>query len=338
MIRVGLDVSQTAHAGGVSVYTRNLALELSKIKNLEMVFFYSSLRQPERTGLRKVKKYKLPPTLFEILFNKIRSVPIEKFIGDVDIFHSSDWTQPPSKAKKVTTYHDLIPILYPQLSHPKVVEVQRRRLRIVEKEIDMVIAVSDSTKKDLLEHTSIPEEKITVIYEGVDPQFEKLDKNEVEQFRKKHNLPQNFVLAIGGVGSIRNLKRIKEACKKLDLVISGETIPFLPFEELPLLYNSASVLLYPSFYGGFGLPILEAFACGIPVITSSISSFPEAGGEAAEYVNPESVVDIENKLNLVLNNQKKREEMIKKGLDQVKKFSWEKCAKETLEVYQDLLK
>ena len=166
-LKVGMDISQLAHRGGVATYVNNLTAQLSKIDDLEMAYFYSSLRKSYHGPLKNVKKYRLPPTLFEMLFNRWRNVSIEKFLGPLDIFHSSDWIQPPSKAKKVTTYHDVVAIKYPQWSHPKIVAVHKRRLKLVEKEIDMVIAVSESTKKDLLEISSIPKEKITVIYEGV---------------------------------------------------------------------------------------------------------------------------------------------------------------------------
>lgn len=342
-MRVGFDISQTAHKGGVGVYTQNLAEQLSKISGLEMVFFYSSLRVRYPGNLKNVKSFKLPPSLFEVLFNRWRSVPIEKFIGAVDIFHSSDWTQPKSKAKKITTYHDVVPLKYPQWSHPKIVAVHKRRLELVEQEIDMVIAVSQSTKKDLLEITKIPEDKITVIYEGptvsgsIKLQGDALEA-ERKRFREKYNLPDKFVLAIGGIGERRNLKRIKEVCKDYNLVIAGETLPWLGIEELELLYHSASVLLYPSLYEGFGLPILDAFSTGLPVITSNVSSMPEVGGDAALYVNPLEIEDIREKLDLVMGDASVRYEMVRKGLKKVKEFSWEKCARKTAAVYRGLMK
>lgn len=334
---LGMDISQIAHPGGVGVYTKNLAKALLKEPGLDLKFFYSSLRKPYRGDLSNVRSFLLPPTLFEVLFNRIRNVSIERFLGPIDIFHSSDWVQPPSRAKKVTTYHDVIPLKYPHLSLPKIVAVQRRRLKLVEQEIDMVIAVSQTTKKDLVEVSLIPEDKIVVIFEGVGSEYKPQDQSKVEDFRKRYNLPQKFVLAIGGIGDRRNLDRVRQACQDYNLVISGKTIPSLFEEDLPLLYSSAAVLLYPSLYEGFGLPIIEAMAAGCPVITSNVSSMPEVGGEAALYIDPYNVSDIKDKLKMVMEDSKLRQDLIKKGLLQAMKFSWEKAAKETIGVYKKLL-
>lgn len=337
-MKVGLDISQIAHKGGVATYTNCLSAELQKNSDLEIKYFYTSLRKPYHGNLSNVKSFRIPPTLFEILFNRIRKIPIEKFIGQIDVFHSSDWVQPPTSAKKVTTYHDLVPLKYPQWSHPKIVKVHKRRLKIVEKEIDMVIAVSNTTKKDLLEVSSIPEEKIKVIYEAAGTQFKVQDKEKVEIFRKKFGLSEDYVLAIGGIGERRNLERVKTASHSYNLVITGETIPWVSDEDLPLLYAGAKVLLYPSFYEGFGLPILEAMSCGTPVITSNVSAMPEVGGNAALYVNPENDEEIKERLINVMEDLNLRKELANKGFEQAKKFSWENCAEETFKVYQQLIK
>ncbi len=335
-ILVGMDISQMAHKGGVATYTRNLSNGLQKIPDLEMVYFYSSLRKSLKSNLKNVKSYRFPPTFFEMLFNRWRNVQIEKFIGPIDIFHSSDWIQPSTKARKVTTYHDVVPLKYPQWSHPKIVAVHRRRLKLVEREIDMVIAVSESTKRDLLEVSDIPEEKITVIYEGPTGDFKPQSKEKLGKFREKYDLPEKFVLAIGGIGERRNLSRVKEVCHDYNLVIAGQSLPWLGIDELELLYGSARVLLYPSLYEGFGLPVLDAFACGLPVITSNVSAMPEVGGDAVTYVDPMNVEDIKKNLDLVMNDGKLREKMIEKGFERIKQFSWEKAVKETYAVYKKL--
>lgn len=336
-MRVGIDVSQVAHSGGVGVYTNNLAKELIKIKDFEYSFFYASLRKKYPGNLPNVKKIPIPPTIFEFLSNQLRIFSIDSVLPNLKLFHSSDWTQPKTKAKKVTTYHDLIPVKFPQLSHPKIVAVQKRRLKIVEEEIDAVIAVSENTKKDLIEVSNIPEEKITVIYEGVSEIFKPRNEEEISEFRKKHSLPEKFVLAIGGVGKRKNLEKIREACKGLDLVIVGVDLPISNDNDMNLLYASSQVLLYAPLYEGFGLPILEAFASGTAVITSNTSSMPEVGGEAAFYIDPLDVEKMREKVDMVIGGNDLRDGMIKKGLKRAKKFSWEKCARQTIEVYKKVL-
>lgn len=338
-MRVGMDISQLAHKGGVATYTDKLSQQLSNISDLEMVYFFSSLRKKSPLFIHgNIKKFYLPPTLFEILFNRWRNVPIERFLGPIDIFHSSDWTQPPTKAKKVTTYHDVIPIKYPEWSHPKIVDVHKRRLSLVEKEIDHVIVVSETTKRDLMEVSLIPEKKITVIFEGPSADFKPQPNETIKRFKQKYSLPEKFVLAIGGIGERRNLDRIKQAAKDYNLVVTGQTIPWLELDELGQLYQSASVLIYASLYEGFGIPILDAFACGIPVITSDLSSMPEVGGDAAIYVDPYSVENIKEKINMVTTDQKLRQEVIKKGFERVRQFSWKKAAEQTYLIYQNLSK
>lgn len=337
MIKIGFDISQVIHPGGVANYTKNLATELQKDSKLEMVFFFSALRKSYHGQLKNVKKFKLPPSLFEVLFNRIHNVRIEKFIGPIDIFHSSDWVQPPSKAKKVTTYHDVAALKFPQWSNPKIVAVNKRRLKIVEEEIDKVIAVSRSTKNDLLEISKLRSDQIEVIYEGVSKDFKSSSEKEKAEFKKKHNLPDKFVLATGGVGERKNLKRIKEAARDFNLIVTFEDITVTD-EELPLLYSSAEALIYTTLYEGFGLPILEAMAVGTPVITSNISSMPEIAGDAAVLVNPSDVEEIKKSINNILNDKDMKRDLVDKGLKRAKEFTWEKAADKTFKIYQDLMK
>lgn len=335
-MRVGFDISQIAHGGGVGVYTNELSKHLVKIKDLDLVFFHSLLRKRYEGTLSNVKEYYIPPTVLEIMFNTLRVFPIENFIGQIDVYHSSDWMQPKTKAKKVTTYHDVIALKYPEWSLPKIVNVHKRRLEIVEKEIDMVIAVSESTKKDLMEITKIPEEKIVVIYEAAAERFKPQSEKEIAEFRKRKNLPEKFVLAIGGRGIRRNLDRVKDVVKDYDLIVTGENSGSISDEEMPLLYASAQVLLYPSLYEGFGLPILEAMSCGTAVMTSNISAMPEIGGDGALYVDPKDTNGMKKALKKIMNDDKFRVDLIKKGFYQAKKFSWEKAAVETAKVYKSL--
>ncbi|OGE32010.1 hypothetical protein A2631_02740 [Candidatus Daviesbacteria bacterium RIFCSPHIGHO2_01_FULL_44_29] len=335
-MKIGFDISQTAFIGGVATYTKELAKALSLRKDLEIVFFYTSLRKPYKGELANVKSLPIPPSLFQPVMNNWRFINIEQFIGKVDVFHSSDWVQPASSAKKVTTYHDVIPLKYPQWSVPSIIKVHKERLEKVEREIDYIIAVSESTKQDLLELTHIPAEKIEVIYEGVSENFKPQSESTKDEFRKKYNLPKEFVLAISGVGERRNLARVKDAVGDLPLVVSGELMPRPSDSQMPVLYSLAKVLLYPSLYEGFGLPVLESFACGVPVITSNVSALPEVGGDGACYVDPLNVDEITAKLKEVWADVDLRKELIAKGFKQVQKFSWQKSADTTVALYERL--
>ncbi len=332
-MRVCLDISQIAYRGGVATYTRNIANKMQGLDQIDLSMLYTSLRIPYNGSFKKVIKYPIPQSLNKFIFNKLHLIPIEILIGKVDIFHSSDWIQPPSLAKKVTTYHDVIPIKFPRWTTSEIVSNHKRRLELVEKEVDLVIAVSETTKKDLLEVSSIPESKIKVVYEGVDQSFHPLTVDEKKLFKEKYHLPQKFLLSIGGVGNRRNLERIKEACKGESLIISGADI-YVPDSDFPYLLGSADVLVYPSLYEGFGLPIIEAFASGVPVVTSNLGAMSEIGKKAAVMVDPFSVESIKYGISEA---KKDKDEWIKKGLIESKKFSWQNAAERTVDAYKTLL-
>jgi len=341
-MKIGIDISQIVYGTGVSTYTKNLVENLLRIdKKNEYKLFFSSLRQNLPNDFKtenkkaQIKKFPFPPTILEPLWNKWHWPSVEKFIGPFDIFHSSDWTQPPTKAKKITTIHDLAVLRYPKTFPQKIVDVQQRRLEWVKKEIDMIIAVSQATKKDIVELLSIPEEKIQVIYEAVGEDFQPQPLAKVEKIKKKYQLKEDYLLAFSGPAR-KNLERIKKACQGFNLFIIGE--PYIPQEDLPSLYSGAQCLVYASLYEGFGLPVLEAMACGCPVLTSNVSSLPEVTGQAGLLVDPLDVEEIARGINEITNNKEKREELIKKGFAQAKKFSWEKAAKETLKAYETVAK
>lgn len=177
-MRIGIDISQLAYPQtGVATYLKNLVENMIKLdKENEYVLFYSSMRKnfpfsKFNSLLNKknvlLKIYKLPPTLLDILWNRLHILPIEWFIGDVDVFISSDWTQPPSKSKKVTIVYDMIVFSYPKETAQKIVEVQKRRLMWVKKEIDRIICISESTKKDIKKILNTPDDKLCVVYPGI---------------------------------------------------------------------------------------------------------------------------------------------------------------------------
>jgi len=177
-MKIGIDVSQTAFSKtGVANFTLNMVNNLLKEdKKNEYVLFFSSLRKefpvsnfkfPVGSKV-KIKKFRFPPTILDLLWNKLHILPIEKFIGDVDVFITSDWTEPPTKkAKKATILYDLIVYKYPQETDAKIVNVQKRKLAWVKKEVDKIICISEATKKDAEEILGINKDKLVVAYPGL---------------------------------------------------------------------------------------------------------------------------------------------------------------------------
>ena len=176
-MRIGIDISQIIYEGtGVGKYTRQLIENLLKVdKKNQYVLFFSSLRRRldslfinEFTSSRvKIRQFKIPPTLLDLLWNRLHILPIDWLIGEVDVFFSSDWTQPPTiKAKKVTTIHDLSVLKFPKEHHSRITAVQKRRLKWVKKECDLIICDSLTTKKDAMGILGIGEDRLRVIYPG----------------------------------------------------------------------------------------------------------------------------------------------------------------------------
>lgn len=357
-MKIGIDISSIIYGTGVSVYTKNLVEALLKVdrKNEYVLFFASLRRKLEEADLEfsnknvLLKKFKIPPVLLDGLWNQLHFYPVENFIGQVDVFHASDWTQPPaSKAKLVTTIHDLSFLRWPKSAHPKVLTVQKRRLRWVKKEADAIIAVSNATKKEIIELLKIPEKKIKVIHEALPVDFKKI-KPQVSL--KKFDIKKPYLLASGSQAPRKNIGRVIKAFsvlqKKhdLQLVITGDYQPgikiskdiiltgFVSQEEWAGLVKKARTLVYPSLYEGFGLPILEAFYLGVPAVTSNCSSMIEVAGKAAVLVDPYSVNSIVLGIESVLTDPGLVGQLKKKGARRVKNFSWEKAARQTLEVYR----
>ncbi len=178
-MKIGIDISQIAYQDtGVSEFITSLTSELLKIdsKNEYILFFSSLRRKTQNSKLKtqnynskvKIKEFRFPPTLLDIIWNRLHILPVEWLIGDVDIFITSDWTEPPTlRAKKATILYDLIVYRYPQETDKKIVEVQKRKLRWVRKESDLIFCISEATKKDAMEILGIEENRLKVVYPGI---------------------------------------------------------------------------------------------------------------------------------------------------------------------------
>jgi glycosyltransferase involved in cell wall biosynthesis len=361
-MKIAIDISQAIYGTGVSVYTKNLATYLIKLfPEDEYILFGGSLRRSkELIALAKKIKgtpkiYPFPPKFMDFIWNSLHIFPVEKLIGEVDIIHTSDWTEPPSKLPKITTVHDLIPFKFPQTTTESIRNTHKKRLAWVMRESDKIISVSQSTKEDLISILKIPEEKIVVIPEGVEERYcpQSIDIQEI--IKKRYKINEDYIFSLSTLEPRKNQARlikafkiVKETFPNLQLIIAGRTgwgeIPepiegvsmpgYVPDADLPGLYSGCLAFVLPSIYEGFGLPPLQAMACGAPVAVSNISSLPEVVEQAGVLFDPESVESIAAGIIEAIKNRGKLKE---KSLAQASKFTWEKTATETHKVYQQVL-
>jgi glycosyltransferase involved in cell wall biosynthesis len=352
-MRVAIDISQIVYGTGVSTYTRNLVKSLLKIDAKDdFVLFAGAFRR--RGDILEVfpraKVFLIPPILADFIWNRLHVFPIEKLIGNIDVFHTSDWSEPPSSAFKVTTVHDLYPLKFPKMVHPKILEVHKRKLSWVIRESKRIIVPSNSTKADLLS-LGIKEDIVRVIPEA--SSLSKASEAEVTSVKKKYQIQGDYLISIGAT-ELKNTKRIIEAFhlssagKELKLILVGRPtgiqikperniriLGYVPQNDLKALLTGSRGLIFASLYEGYGIPILDAFACGTPVVTSNISSMPEVAGGAAVLVDPYDAGSIADGITKVINAPKA---LIEKGLVRASEFSWDKTAKMTLDVYKEGVK
>ncbi|MDD4937815.1 MAG: glycosyltransferase family 1 protein [Candidatus Shapirobacteria bacterium] len=374
---IGIDVSTVSYQTGVSNYTLNLVRNLLKIDKINQYkLFYSSMRLPLPNEIKtlssnknvSIYQFKIPPTLLQLIWNQLRILPIEFFIGKCNIFHTSDWTQPPTlKAKTITTVHDLTPFLYPQWHHQKVIKAHKNKMYWAIKKCFHFICVSQNTKKDLLNlFPQINPQKITVIYEAAEDKFNKFLKlsksqqlHQKEKIQKQYDL-KNFILAQGTREPRKNLDRLVKAFilfkeknpkNKVELAITGKygwgkdvqlnhpgvkILGFIPEKDMVALHASAICLAYPSLYEGFGLPLVKSLKVGVPIITSNTSSLAEITQGSAILINPTSINEITKAIEKIIKSPKLRQNLIQKGIKISQQFSWTKTATQTLSVYQNL--
>jgi glycosyltransferase involved in cell wall biosynthesis len=287
---------------------------------------------------------------------------------NIDIYHDPSYTHliPPKRGKKnIISIYDLTFKLFPELCSEDTVRFYNQYLPLALKNIDLLIVCSQSTKNDFIEYFNFPHTKIQVVHGAVDKRFYPVDKGKIELIKKKYNIQKPYLLFASTIEPRKNIKRLLNAFSLLNksepnLVLVGSKgwlkedlmqliidykiqnkvhyLKYVSHEDLPALYSGALMFLYPSLYEGFGLPLLEAMACGTPVISSNISSIPEVVRDAGLLINPNNTEEIAEAIKTLLNNTSLREKYRKQGIEQAKTFTWEKSARITLNAYENLLK
>lgn len=285
---------------------------------------------------------------------------------NIEIFHGLSGEIPQglkkTNIKSIVTVHDLIFLKFPALYHPIDRYLYNNKFRYAVNNADQIVAISQQTKRDIVQFYNIDPEKIQVIYQGCHPAFkQQKTQQEKEDIRIKYNLPEKFLLNVGSIEARKNALQIVKAVENIDiplLIIGKETkysnqirqyieqkglqnrifiLQGFTMEELATILAMAEVFIYPSKYEGFGIPIIEALYSSTPVITTNSGVFPEAAGPFSYYVNPENVEEIGYAINTILSNETMKNEMIQKGLEFVQKFNDDTLAKQWNKLYSELI-
>lgn len=340
---------------GISIYTRNIYESLSEKRDPKYIFIDGPLDTiPTKRGRVKF-----------LLWNHITLSRILKK-EKVDIYHATRELEIPlfKVCKYISTIHDTVPYIYQKEYYKSKLSwwiCYGLKMKIAIKNSDIIITDSEYSKNDIIKYFKVDPNKIKLVYLSADKKFKIVENNVVEEIRKKFKLDNNerYILGIGGKEFRKNVVSLIKAFNKykaynnddVKLIIVGKQgvddkvnnmnkdviyTGFVEDNELVALYNGATAFVYPSLYEGFGLPPLEAMACGTAVITSNTTSIPEVVGDAAYLVNPEDVNEISIGIDKVINNEDLRKELISKGFEQLKKFTHENTVNEIEKVYMEL--
>ena len=373
-MRIAFDIRKLKDFG-IGTYIRNLILNLANLDQENPYFLISHERdRVELTNLPSNFSFILDPSEENPLWNDLVLHFILKK-RQIDLLHTPHYRAPRFVGcRSVITVHDCVHILFPNYaSSTSTYNQARKATKRTIRKCSHIFTVSETTQRDLMRLFSVPKQKITVVYNAIDERAVLTDNPE-EQKRvlERYQIEDPFLLYAGNIKPHKNIARIIEAFsvlktelkddehwKKLKLLIIGDELSkhqflrrtvirsgvqhdvrffgFIPYETLKVFYKSAQIFVFPSLYVGFGLPPLEAMANGTPVLASNVSSLPEVLGDAALLVNPENVFEISKGLKHLLFDTSLRSNLIEKGLEQSRKYSWKKSAELVWKTYQAIL-
>ena len=295
-----------------------------------------------------------------------KSIVKDLFTNKIDIYHGLSHELPlgieKTSIKSVVTIHDLIFIRYPHLFSTIDRKIYFKKFKSACERADKIIAISQQTKQDIIDFLEIPESKITVVYQGCNNIFQKpIAESKKEETLKKHNIPTKYLLNVGSIEERKNLLSLLQALKELPnqkLVVIGngksykikclryitkhnlsDRVMFLSnltLEEMAVIYQSAQIMLYPSIFEGFGIPILESLFSKTPVITSKGGCFSETGGKHSKYINPLSIKEMKEAILEIQNSTELQNSMSENGFEFAQKFTDDKIANNLMEVYRNL--
>ncbi|GAB3006002.1 glycosyltransferase family 1 protein [Niabella terrae] len=383
-MKIGLDAKRAFHNGtGLGVFNRVLVDLLATHYPQHQYYLFNPKpgnryqpRFPQVQEIRPAKK------LHKLLSSAWRSkwVVADLQQQQIDLYHGTSHEipvgLPASGIPSVVTIHDLFAELHPEDFKALDVRIYRTKTRYACRNANRIMAISETTKADIIDLYGIQPEKIAVAYQSCDPRFQ-LPASEASRqaIRTRYGLPEQFFLYVGSIIERKNLLNLCKALGELGsalplpLVVIGkgrsykEKIqqylksrgldqqvifladalktagkkPFIQAADLPVIYQLSEALVYPSFYEGFGIPIVEAMSSGVPVITSNCSCMPEIGGNAAVYIDPADPTSIATGLHRVFNDRNFRQDLIDKGLENARRFAPETYVQSVMNIYQSLL-
>jgi len=370
---LGFDAKRFFHnKTGLGNYSRDLIRILAQYQPENSYFLYNPKpKKIDRVPIDgKIITEHLPETKKDKKWSslwRLFSVSSQIKKDKVELYHGLSGEIPiglhKNGVKTVVTIHDLIFMRYPNLYSFFDRKIHYYKFKYAANKADLVIAISEQTKKDIVAYLKINPNKIKVIYQGCAPVFkEEISSEFIELTREKHHLPAHFILNVGTIETRKNVLSVIKAIKEIDtqLVVIGKKTAYyteinsyilennlqnkviflenVDLKELATIYRMASVFIYPSVFEGFGIPIIEALYSKTPVITSKGGCFSEAGGENSIYVNPLNSNEIKVELEELLNNSEKREFMKQKGFEFVQKFNDVEIAKNWMETYNEVLR
>lgn len=363
------------NATGLGNYSRLLIDELSEFFPQHQYFVYSPKEDKEQRMATLLERGNVSLHLPEAsplgkkLWRSVCGLSAQAERDGVDILHGLSAQLPfdvtKRRFKTVVTVHDLIYCRFPQFYGPFNTAIYKFKCRAACRAADRVVAVSECTKRDVMEFLSIPAEKIDVVYQGCDPMFSQpVGEDAIDEVKKSYALPARFMLNVGTVEERKNILLAVKALEKIDdqdipLFIVGRKTKYadliddfarrhglenrvrylsgVPSRLLPALYGLATVFIYLSRYEGFGIPIIEAQSCGSPVIAATGSCLEEAAGPDALFVDPDSLEQMVDAVNRVLNDAPLRQTLIERGKENVRRFELSGLSKQMMDVYLKVL-
>jgi glycosyltransferase involved in cell wall biosynthesis len=368
-MKIGIDFHSAERDGtGNSTYIRNLVESLLKIDLENEYFLYvTDLNYRYYVKFKKVNNVHLRLINSKNPFVRIPLLGIRTLIDKIDVLHVQYIAPPIHSGKLVVTIHDISFLHFPECFRKFERFRQRLLIPINIKKADKILTVSKFSQEDIVKNYNIPISKVQVTYCGVNPIFKPLENpQKYNNMLRQFGIFSKFLLYVGRIDVRKNisalikafllLKQTKKIPHQLVIVGQKDFLPkhiredielskyrkdiiftgYVPENYLLVFYNLADVFVYPSLFEGFGLPCLEAMACGCPVVTSNVSSLPEVVGEAGLCVNTSNIKELSEAIFNLISNPKLREELRNKGLKRAKLFNWDKTAQETLEIYKEI--